>query len=242
MDNSIGIVFINGAGLSPSIWDDLINEFPFACLTIEFPSKTVDAKSVHTVSFDDYVQAAAAQINQWHINRFVIVAHSIGACVGLALASQFKTELMGFVAIASVIPQSGKSFTNALPAPQKFIMPIVLRLFGTKPPQKSIANELCHDLTPNQASNVINGFRPESKALYLTKIEYNLPETNRLYIKLSDDRSIPPALQGQMALNLKAHQVQPINSGHLPMLSQAKALGEVLSAFINQAKVKDMYR
>ncbi|MGX7835489.1 alpha/beta fold hydrolase, partial [Campylobacter fetus subsp. venerealis] len=106
------------------------------------------------------------------------------------------------------------------------------RLFGTKPPQKSLESELCNDLTPEQTSKIVNEFAPESKALYLTKIQYTLPATTRLYVKLANDKAMPSDLQDKMAKNLHADQVITIHSGHLPMISKAKQLAAILSDFI----------
>ena len=111
-------------------------------------------------------------------------------------------------------------------------MPIVLRLFGTKPPQKSIESELCNDLTAEQTSKIVNEFVPESRALYITKINFTLPDTNLLYIKLKNDRSMSNTLQDKMAKNLNANKIITINSGHLPMMSKAKQFAVILSDFI----------
>jgi len=238
MDNNIGIVFIHGAGLNGSIWNDLIKEINIPSLVIDFPNKNIDGKAIGILTFDDYVSAAANQIKNRKKEHFIIVAHSIGAFVGLKVANHFKNELKGFVAVGSVIPKTGNSFVSSLPFPQKLIMPIILSLFGTKPPQKSIESELCNGLTAEQTLKIVNEFTPESKALYLTKINFNLPDTNRLYIKLKNDKTMPGTLQDKMAKNLKANKIIAIDSGHLPMMSKAKQLAEILSDFANEI-VKD---
>src|SRR5690606_1953326 len=127
-----------------------IQEVDTSCLVIEFPNKQSDRKKIDALTFDDDVDAATQQIKNWKINQFIIVGHSIGACVGLAITKHFTNELKGFVAVGSVIPQKGASFVSALPFPQKLIMPVLLKLFGTKPPQKAIERELCNDLSPEQ--------------------------------------------------------------------------------------------
>ncbi|MCC5931364.1 MAG: alpha/beta hydrolase [Cyclobacteriaceae bacterium] len=239
MDNNIGIVLIHGAGLNSSIWVDLIGKINFPCLSIDFPNKKTDERSTDKVTFDDYVNAATDQIKHWNKSHFIIVAHSIGACVGLKVASNFKNELKGFVAIGSVIPKSGNSFISSLPFPQKLIMPIILRLLGTKPTKKAIENELCNDLTTEQTFRIVNEYTPESKALYLTKINFSLPDTHRLYIKLKNDNAMPGNLQDKMAVNLNANKIIAIDSGHLPMISQAEQLAEILSDFIHDMKAMD---
>ena len=113
-------------------------------------------------------------------------------------------------------------------------MPIILKLFGTKPPKKSIENELCNDLTDEQTTKITTEFTPEAKRLYTTKINFNLPNTKRLYIQLANDKSIPLTLQNKMAKNLNANKIETIDSGHLPMLSKPKQLATSLSTFVKE--------
>lgn len=239
MNNNIGLVLIHGAGLNSSIWDELKSEINQTFLTIDFPNRKISDNANQTLTFDDYVNSTIEQIKKWDTKNFIIVAHSIGACVGLKVAEQFKNELKGFVAIGSVIPTSGSSFISSLAFPQKMIMPIILKLFGTKPPKKSIEYELCNDLTDEQTTKITTEFTPEAKRLYTTKINFSLPNTKRLYIQLTNDKSMPFALQNKMAKNLNANKIEIIDSGHLPMLSKPKQLATSLSAFVKEIEQDD---
>lgn len=234
MDKKIGIIFISGAGLNSSIWEDFKATVQNPILTIDFPNRKSKDKANAKLTFYDYVNETARQIKNWQINNYIIVSHSIGACVGLKVAEQFKKELKGFIAIGSVIPKSGQSFVSSLPFPQKLLLPILLSLFGTKPPKKSIEAELCNDLTPETTSKIVNEFTAEAKALYTTKVNFDLPDTKRLYIKMTNDKSMPADLQEKMAKNLKATKIETISSGHLPMLSKSKELARILIKFTNE--------
>ena len=235
MDSSIGIVLIHGAGLNSSIWDELKREINQPILTIDFPNRKIGDNANQNLTFDDYVNTTIEQLKSWNKDSLIIVAHSIGACVGLRIATHLKNELKGFVAIGSVIPINGNSFASSLPFPQRLILPLILKLFGTKPPEKSIASELCNDLTAEQTKKIINEFTPEAITLYTTKIHFDLPDTKRLYIKLTDDKSVPVALQDKMAKNLNASEIVTIDSGHLPMMSKAKQLATILIDFANNS-------
>ena len=225
MDNAMGIVFISGAGLHGAIWDGLKNDLKIPVLTVDFADRT-------KLTFDGYVNRAVTAIADWENHHFILVAHSIGALVGLKVAERFEERLKGFVAIGSVIPKNGQSFASSMPFPQRLILPILLWLFGTKPPKKSIESELCHDLPLDTTANIVNNFTPESKALYTTKIHFDLPGTRRLYIKLTDDKTITTDLQDQMIKNLNATEVKTIHSGHLPMLSKPVELANILNGFM----------
>lgn len=234
MENKIGIVFINGAGLNSSVWNDLKQIIDNPVLCIDFPNRKSNDNPNAKLTFNDYVNSTTSEMKKLLKGNFIIVAHSIGACVGLKVAEQFKNELKGFVAISSVIPKSGKSFVSSLPFPQKILFPILLSVFGTKPPDNSIESELCNDLTDEQTVKIVNEFTPEAKALYITKISYDLPNSQRLYIKLTNDKSMQTNFQDKMASNLNATKVEELESGHLPMISKPNELAQILANFINE--------
>ncbi|MFC2086267.1 alpha/beta fold hydrolase [Bacteroidota bacterium] len=234
MNDKIGIVFIYGAGLGSFIWDDLKPLIKNPVLTIEFPNRGVDDKTNVNLSFNDYKKSAIEQIEKWDINNFVIVTHSIGGCVGLSLTDYFSEKVAGLVGISSAVPINGNSYISCLPFPQSLLMPLILNLFGTKPPQKTIEQMLCNDLTPEQTSEVIKRFTPEAKLLYTTKVDYKNLDTKTLYIKLTKDKGLSVQLQDKMIKNLNAQKVVTLDSGHLPMISKPKELSEILNNFINE--------
>jgi len=232
MSENIGAVFIYGAGFSNFIWQDVKPLIKYPALYIEFPNREEGEKDNYGLSLDDYLASAMSQIEKWDKDKIVFITHSIGGCLGLKLADFYKENIAGFVGIGSAIPVSGKSFVSCQSFPQNFLMPILLRLFGTKPPQKVIEREVCNDLTSNQTSEVVTRFTPEAKDLYTTKLEYDYLEPNSLYIKLLEDQGFPARLQDEMVLNLKAKRVITMKSGHLPMLSQSKELSKILNKFL----------
>lgn len=230
--NEIGIVCLHGAGLNSSIWSNFANEIKSKVLAVDFPNRMKSDNANKDLTFVDYVASVSEQIENWDNKDFVIVAHSIGACVALKVAERFKDRIKGFIAIASIIPQNGNSFASTLPFPQNFLTPIMLTVLGTKPPESSTKVALCNDLDTKQTEKIIKEFTPESKKLYTTKIHFSLPQTKRIYIKTTNDK-MSVRLQNKMAENFQADQVLEINSGHLPMLSQGKKLAAFINDFIN---------
>ncbi|MEX2485254.1 MAG: alpha/beta hydrolase, partial [Brumimicrobium sp.] len=93
MNNTIGMVFIHGAGLNSSIWNDLKEKIQNPVLTIEFPNRKLESNLNAKLTFDEYVVRSTTEIRNWQKDKFIIVAHSIGALVGLKVAEQFKNEL-----------------------------------------------------------------------------------------------------------------------------------------------------
>ncbi|RAW02079.1 alpha/beta fold hydrolase [Pseudochryseolinea flava] len=231
MENSkIGVVLIYGAGLGSFVWDSVKPQLDFPVLTIEFPNRGAGDTANDTLSFNDYRNAALDQIERWGYKRFVIVTHSIGGCIGLSLMDLLSDKVAGFVGIGAAIPRHGGSFISSLPFPQRIVMPLVMKFFGTKPPQKSIAYEYCNDLNAEQSTEILRCFTAEAKGLYTGKVFYEKTAVKSLYVKLTNDNSFPLPLQDKMANTLGA-EVTSLATGHLPMVSNPTALAKIFNEF-----------
>ncbi len=231
MKDKIGILLIHGAGLGNYIWDDIKFQIEYSTLAIDFPNRELKGNPNKNLTFDNYIKSSIEQIEKWDKEKIVIVAHSIGGCLGLKLNDYFNEKVVGFVGISSAIPKNGKSFSSCLPFPQSLLIPIILSVFGTKPPKKSIEIELCNDLSTSKSAKIVDRFTPEAKSLYTTKINYaSLPE-RKLYIKLTNDKGFPIGVQEEMIKNLNPQNVIEMDCGHLPMISKPKELAEIINSF-----------
>ncbi len=232
--NDTGFILIHGAGLGSFIWDDLKNKLALPSVSVDFPNRNADEQTNAGLHFRDYVDSIIKQIEKSDIGRFIIVAHSIGGCVGLKVADHFKERLAGFIGISAAIPLNGGSFISTLTFPQNLIMPLMLRFAGTKPPEHAIVNGMCHDVSAVKKEMVIKRFTPESPFLFTEKCGAPVPETRRYFIKLDLDKEFSPSLQDKMAINLSAQKVSYLHSGHLPMLSQPDKLAITLNNFAKE--------
>lgn len=232
MKDNLGIIFIHGAGLGNYIWDDLQPQINWSSLMVEYPNRNADDNANSKLSFNDYAAKVISDIENFGKQNLIIVTHSIGGIIGLEVAAHFKNRIIGFVGISSAIPKSGNSFISCLPFPQKFIVPIILKLAGTKPPKSAIIKGLCSDLNPSQTKKVVENFTPESINLYTEKTKSKIPNTKKLYVELSNDKEFPVSVQKKMAENLNCREIVTLESGHLPMISIPEKLAEVLNGFI----------
>jgi pimeloyl-ACP methyl ester carboxylesterase len=234
--NNTGFILIHGAGLGSFIWDDLKNKLALPTLSVDFPNRNSDEQTNAGLHFMDYVEAVIKQIDNSNFEQLIIVAHSIGGCVGLKAADYFKHRLAAFIAISAAIPVNGGSFISTLTFPQNLIMPLMLRFAGTKPPESAIVNGMCNDVSAVKKEMVVKRFTPESPFLFTEKCEATIPDTRRFYIRLDLDKEFSPSLQDKMALNLSAHKVTQLRSGHLPMLSLPDKLALTLNGFSKELK------
>lgn len=237
----IGYVFIHGAGLGSHIWQEVMNNMDAPCLSLTLPGRGKDAGAGNgekPLSLTDYLDYIKQQIERWPVDKFIIVAHSIGGLLGLPLCASLADRAVGFAAISAAIPKGGKgSFLSCLPFPQKQIMSLILRKAGTKPPEKQIRSGLCNDLPAEISDTVVHSFVPESVRLYTDAIESGIPELPKLYVQCLQDREFGMPLQKKYAGHLQSHMVKTLNTGHLPMLSDPVGLSEVLQQFGRTVKL-----
>jgi pimeloyl-ACP methyl ester carboxylesterase len=224
--NQTAIIFISGAGLDASIWDAVQAK-------VALPSTVLTHERGDSVTLASVVEEALDQIQKVHAERYVIVAHSLGGVIGVELARKLQDKLSGFVAVSATIPEPGKSFVNTLPFPQKFVMPIILKLAGTKPPASAIRKGLCNDLTDEQATAIVNSFTAEPRSLYVdeTSLE-QLPTSKYLYIRTLEDKELPVELQNKMVQQLPAASITDVAAGHLAMVSRADEIAEIINSFV----------
>jgi len=215
------LLFLSGAGLPAWIWDDVRAGLPTSTVAA-YPS---------TGSLRDYV----AKVLDDAPERFTIVAHSIGGVVASQLVAQAPERVDGLLAVAASIPQPGQSFLSALPFPQKLIIRAVIRLAGTKPPEKAIRTGLAAGLDESVVDRIVGEFKPESAALYRDTVAQRTFPARRGYVITTADKEFPASLQQTYLNNLSPAWTQSLPTGHLPMLSAPENLTLTIKSFLESS-------
>lgn len=222
-DSTTEIIYLSGAGLDASIWDGIRKTVPGQVLG--------HSHDAHT-SLQDVIDDSLRQITATSAERFVIVAHSLGGVIGVELARKLGDKLAGFIAVSATIPAPGKSFVATFPFPQNLIMPVMLKIAGTKPPVSMIKSGLCNDLNDSQTKAVVTNFAAEPLGLYTGKTSsIPLPASKYLYIKTLQDKQTKPATQNIMAKRLPHTDIKDIDAGHLSMISRPTELAAIIRSF-----------
>lgn len=232
----IGFVFIHGAGLESRIWEQVAAGLKTPFLLVDFPQRQGAKALREGLTLQDYTTYIKQQIEAWEVKRFVIVAHSIGGVLALKIANEVSDRLAGFVAIGATIPKQGGSFLSVFPFAKRMLLSALLRAFGTQPPESAIRNGLCNDLSPEQATEVVRSFVPESVRIYTDRVEVPVPNVSKLYLKLANDKELHPSQQDRMISNLAPHDIKILETGHLPMLSKPNEVRLALESFLSQLK------
>lgn len=229
--SKVGVVLIHGAGFSSWIWQDVTRQLQMPFITVDLPHRGEAKESRSSLTLAEYVTAITAATETLQADKIVLVAHSLGGVLGLAATEALQDRLAGFIAVCASIPASGKSFVSALPFPQKFLMPIILRTAGTQPPESVIRSGLCNDLSAEQTQKIINTFSAESAAVFTTPIRYSPLQVPTLYIRTTNDKEYGMALQTKMANTLPHPKIIDMPSGHLPMLSHPNDVANAIQQF-----------
>lgn len=223
-----GIVLIHGAGLGAFIWQDM--KLDWQVLRINFQNRG-NGPANTGLRYEDYVEEVVQQIDNWTVDQIVIVGHSIGGCIALNVAARYPGRVIGFIGIAAAIPAKGGSFVSCLPPVKRWLTPIMMRLFGTKPPNAVIKNSLCNGLDDEQSEKIVARFTYESRELYTQDCDAKIPKIPKLYIATTDDSELSQGVQKQMIKNLKAKEIAKLESGHLPMLQEPFKLSQIINDF-----------
>ncbi|MFT3889877.1 MAG: alpha/beta hydrolase [Arachnia sp.] len=220
-NSSTSILFLSGAGLPAWIWDGVRAEL--AGVDTRVAPRPDGGR--HLRDYADAALAAAAP------GPFVIVAHSAGGVVAAEIARLAPERVAGVLAVSAAIPAVGGSFISAMPLPNRWILGLVLRFAGTKPPESAIRSTLAHGIEPDVVQRLIDEFTPEPLGFYrdrVGEVPWNCP---RGYLSTTGDKELPPALQRTFAQRLGATWAASLPTGHLPMLQDPVGVARSVAAF-----------
>lgn len=226
-----GVVLIHGAGLGAFVWQDM--KLDWKVLRINFQNRGNGPmnKGLH---YQDYVDEVIQQIENWTVDQIVIVGHSIGGCIAMNVAAKYPDRVIGFIGIAAAIPKKGGSFVSCFDGMKNWLMPLMMQLFGTRPPKSVIAGSLCSGLEKEQKEKVISRFTPESRLLYTEDCKVTIPNAPKMYIMTTEDREMSEPEQKKMAKNLKTKNIVRIETGHLPMMAEPNKLSHLINGFCKE--------
>lgn len=222
--SSLPVLFLSGAGLPAWIWDDVR-----AALPDDRSSAVATYPRRPDASLDDY---AAQVLEEAPWPRFVVVAHSLGGVVAAQMTARAPERVAGLLGVSAVVPAPGRSFLGAMPFPQRLVVGTAMRIMGTRPPAKMIRSGLARGLTPAEQERLVREFAPESQAVYRDPTAPRSLPASRGYVRTTDDRELPDALQQRFERTLDGSWSRTIASGHLPMLEAPGALAALVEQFL----------
>ncbi|MGP6174572.1 alpha/beta fold hydrolase [Corynebacterium sp. A21] len=218
------ILFLSGAGLPAWIWEDTRQ------LLSPGESAVAPRPTRKNPILRDYARTALAAA-PWE--SFAVVAHSAGGVVAAELLRLAPERVSSLLAVSAVVPAPGDSFIGSMPIPHRYFLSLVMRLMGTKPPDKAIAKTLSNRLDPATSARIQAEFTPESPHFYRDRMaDFSIPQ-HRGYLHTSEDAEFPLQLQQRFAGRLQPNYTNTLATGHLPMLEDPQGTAQAIEAFLN---------
>lgn len=219
------LLLLSGAGLPDWIWDDFRRDLPANTVTVV--AARPDANNDPGLA--EYATCALADA-PWP--EFTIVAHSLGAAVGVAITSIAPHRVRGLLVVCGVVPAPGTSFISSMPFPNRLVLSLAMRLAGTRPSNKAIERSLGPGLDRATIDRLLDDFTPESQAVFREHLgAYTLP-ARRGYIETTSDKELPGQLQARFREQLQPTWTTELDTGHLPMIENPTAFRAVVDAFL----------
>ncbi len=214
------VLFVSGAGLPPWIWDGV------RARLADRPTYVAPRPAGKDASLADHAAAALDEVAE---ERFVVVAHSAGGMVAAKLLEHQPARAVGLLGVATWVPAPGDSFLGSLPFPNRLVLSLMMRVLGTRPPDKALRSQAA-GLSVSVADDLVRDFTPESQRYYRDPAGEAARPRHVGYVCTTEDE-MPTTLQRAFANRLGVEHPTELGTGHLPMLQDASALTEVIESF-----------
>ncbi len=183
----------------------------------------------------DHARAALGALDDLAENGPVaVVAHSAGGLVATELSALAPERIGAVLGLSAVFPEDGQSSTSCLPAPQRWVLPVVMRLAGTRPPEAAVRRHLAAGADEAAVQRLLADLTPESRAYHRTPVRGRVRAERRGYVFSDDDSELPAVLQQRSAARLQPAVTEHLPGGHLPMLLHPERLQQLITRFVQR--------
>lgn len=138
--------------------------------------------------------------------------------------------------VSAVVPRPGSSFVRTLPLPARAVLPVVLRVAGTRPSEAALRRGLATELPPATVDRLVTDFAPESRRLFTDRVTAaaDVVRQPRGYLCTTADREVALALQRRSAATLQAQWTDAVDGGHLAPLEHPGAVLRAVERLVRE--------
>lgn len=229
MTSSPTIVLLHGAGTGPWIWDRVQLALSAPAVALELAARRPGATP------DAVAEAIVTELDRRGIESVILVLHSLAGVLASGFRARLGARLQRIVYVAAVVPPPDGTFLDTLSFVPRTLLRILFALNrkGLKPSESMIRQNLCNDLTAEDADRVVARYEAEWPGLYLNSVGAPPAIPGSLYVKLTADQSVTPAQQDAIAARLPDCRIETLKAGHLAMLSQPEAVAECIASSVS---------
>lgn len=240
-DSAPPIVLVHGAWMGASSWDRVAADLRargHTVTAVELPGHGKDPTPPEKLSLAGYVDAVVAALPAQ--GRAVVVGHSMAGMVISGVAEKAPSRVSRLVYVAAYLPTDGQSLYQLS---QKDPGSAVGKYWTQDDPAKytpatikreGLVEVFCADCSPADQQMLLATHRAEAVPPLGTPVRLSagaFGSVPRTYVHTTQDKAVSYALQQSMlAAAGGASQVVTLNTSHLPMLTQPKALADAIVA------------
>lgn len=228
------IILIHGAWGNAASWTTLVPMLTKAGHRVEalnLPGHGKDAAPSAEIGQKDYVDYVEARLLDGP--PALLVGHSMGGMVVAQVAARQPGHVRAAVFVAALLPRDGESLIDlirqqTLPGVQPYVVrgPIP----GTTLLSPDAAAALFNDVPAAKAAAAIATMSPQPNRGQTDKavVGPGLAGVPKAYVFCTEDLVVSPALQKQMVAATPCEASFTLECGHMPMLSEPRALADIL--------------
>jgi pimeloyl-ACP methyl ester carboxylesterase len=225
------IVLIHGGQVGAWVWDSVRSRLKAPSVAVNLPGHGGKGGSLKGLRVSQCVDAVLSEIPA--SGRIILVGHSLGGAVALAVASRISDRIARLVLIAAMVPNPGEPMISSFPFGMRFLSNIVLRLMPEfAEPPAAIKNKSLNGMSSAEVEAAAARFSKESSSLMLDRVDWKLgSQVPVTYVRcLRDLGALSPSHQEQLAARLPAADVIAIDACHYAMLEKPTEVAAVLNS------------
>jgi pimeloyl-ACP methyl ester carboxylesterase len=222
-----GIILVHGGMHTAACWALVEPMLDLPTRAVDLPGRGSRPAELSAVRLDDCVAAVLDEADAAGFATFALVGHSLGGVTISETAYRHGERITNLVYVGALVPPAGSSAAKIMigddvSETDPFVVTdeFAKAAFGNDLSEEEWAVHAA-SLVPD-APGIMNGV--------LSGLPSGMPVT---YVNMSDDVPVPPPLAAQMADNLGAAvERRTINAGHTVMVSQPRALADIINAAV----------
>ncbi|WP_095588636.1 alpha/beta fold hydrolase [Actibacterium ureilyticum] len=236
MSDALPILLVHGAWGSAESWGTVparLRAKGFRVNAIDLPGHGHDPTPPETVRLSDYADRIVDALQGRP--PALVVGHSMGGMAITAAAEQAPERFRALVYLCAFLPRDGDSLLSLkkreAPTIGAAVQPGPVPGTTVLDPDRALPF-LAQDADPATRSAIRAGLqvqpnRAQTDPVRLSSNRFGM--VPKIYVRCLRDQTITPELQQAMATETRCDRILSLDSGHLPQMTQAAALTDLLA-------------
>jgi len=232
-----GLVLIHGAMHGAWCWDAVVPRLLGEVCVVDLPGRPNRPAILAELTLDDFADSVVADVNAAHLDRVVLVGHSMAGLTMPGVIDRLGERVAGVVLVSCVVPEPGGAAIDLFPQPLRGYL---RRRFGraTVDPAdpgltlpRRLAKWLMYsDLSAAAAEPYLDRLCPDAPGVLfepatMPSARTQLPIT---WVRAARDKAVTPRMQDRVIARLGA-DVREVDSGHSPIINHPAEIAAILN-------------